>query len=80
MYFNKKKRLDYYNLDKNKNILAPFTSKYSRLHTIEQLNAGKPQAAEAVICASEHLLLSLGPSGRTSSALLLHRQVCIFQT
>lgn len=68
---NKKWQYHYFNLDQSKYIHGPFAFKCSVLHTIEHLNTGKPQAVEAVICASKHLLLSLGPSGGTSSSLFL---------
>ncbi len=72
---------DHFNPHKNNNIPALFASKYSRLRICEQLNKGKAQAAVPVICATKHLLLSRGLSGRPPAlcSLINPRRVCIFR-
>ncbi len=72
---------DHLNPHKNNNIPALFASKYSRLRICEQLNKGKAQAAVPVICATKHLLLSRGLSGRPPAlcSLINPRRVCIFR-
>lgn len=70
-----------YNLHKNQNIPAPFTSKCSGLRICEQLNKGKPRAAVPVICATKHLLLSRGLSGRPPAlcSSIHPGRACIFR-